>query len=82
MNNSTSEESGNTQPDAAGAIRVLEDMMETPIENKFGPSTPIGNINYTSKAEESFIKYANLLETIQILRCFRSFRFLEFVRQF
>ena len=64
MNNLGSEESGNAQPVSVGAIRVLEEMMETSSEELNQNMMKIVNKNYESNAKESFLQYANLLETI------------------
>ena len=64
MSNHFGEELGNTHPGSSRAISVLEEMMEIPEEGNLGTDTLPDNPNYSSKAKENFLVYANLLETI------------------
>ena len=64
MNTFGSKESGITNPASVGATRVLEDMMNIPGDTIRDEIKVTENISYYSNVEESFLKYANLLETI------------------
>ena len=64
MNTFGSEESGTTNPASVGATTVLEEMMKIPGDTIRDEIKVTENISYYSNVEESFLKYANLLETI------------------
>ena len=64
MNTFGSKESGITNPASVGATRVLEDMMNIPGDTIRDDIKVTANISYYSNVEDSFLKYANLLETI------------------
>ena len=64
MSKFVSEEVGYAQPTTTRAIRVLEEMMRTPDEVDDDRETVTENKNYQSNAENAFLQYANLLETI------------------